>query len=95
VGVGIAGQHSASDCGRLKFLGKEEPVPVTISSRAREIADKLDLPGSPTMLEFLSEAEILLAADGYDPEQTYDLMVQAGREYATLIVEAGGRREVQ
>jgi hypothetical protein len=61
---------------RLKFLGKEEPVPVTISSRARDVADELDLPSNPAMLEFLSEAEILLEADGNHPEQTYDLMVQ-------------------
>jgi hypothetical protein len=80
---------------RLKFLGKKEPVAVTISSRAREIADELELPGNPAMLEFLSEAEILLEADGNDPEQTYNLMVQAGWEYATLIVEAGARRRIQ
>ena len=80
---------------RLKFLGKKEPVPATISSRARDIADELDLPGNPVLLEFLSEAEILLEADGYDPEQTYNLMAQAGWEYATLIAEASARRQVQ
>ena len=78
-----------------KFLGKKEPVPVTISSRARDIADELDLPDNAAMLEFLSEAEILLEADGNDPEQTYDLMFQAGWEFATLMVEAGARRQIQ
>lgn len=34
-------------------------------------------------------------ADRNGPEQTYDLMVQAGWEYATLIVEAGARRQIQ
>ena len=80
---------------RLKFLGKKEPAAVTISSRARDIADELDLPGNLAMLEFLSEAEILLEADGNDPEQTYDLMFQAGWEFATLMVEAGARRQIQ
>ena len=80
---------------RLKVLGNKEPVAVTISSRARDIAGELDLPGNPTMLEFLSEAEILLEADANGPEQTYDLMVQAGWEYATLIVEASARRQIQ
>jgi hypothetical protein len=80
---------------RLRFLGKKEPVPVTISSRARDIADELDLPDNAAMLEFLSEAEILLEADGNDPEQTYDLMFQAGWEFATLMVEAGARRQIQ
>jgi hypothetical protein len=80
---------------RLRFLGKKEPVAVTISSRARDIADELDLPGNLAMLEFLSEAEILLEADGNDPEQTYDLMFQAGWEFATLMVEAGARRQIQ
>jgi hypothetical protein len=39
---------------RLKLLGKKEPVPITISSRARDVADGLDLPGNLMMLEFLS-----------------------------------------
>jgi hypothetical protein len=47
------------------------------------------------MLEFLSEAETLLNADGYSPEQTYALMVQAAWEYATLILEAGAQRQMQ
>jgi hypothetical protein len=47
------------------------------------------------ILEFLSEAEIVLEADGNDPEQTCDLMVQAALKYATLVVEAGARRQVQ
>jgi hypothetical protein len=80
---------------RLKLLGRKEPVAVTISNRARDIADELDLPGNPAMLEFLSEAEILLEADGNDPEHTYDLMVQAGWEFATLILEAAASRQVQ
>lgn len=80
---------------RLKILGKREPVAVTISNHARDIADDLGLSGNPIMLEFLSEAEILLEADGKDPEQTYALMVQVAWEYATLIVEAGARRQIQ
>jgi hypothetical protein len=80
---------------RLKRLGKKEPVAVSISHRARDIADELDLPGNPLMLEFLSEAESLLNADGYDPDQTYGMMVQAAWEYATLILEAGARRQIQ
>jgi hypothetical protein len=55
----------------------------------------VDLLGNPAMLEFLSEAEILLEADGNDPEQTYDLMLQAGWEFATLMLEAGARRQIQ
>ena len=80
---------------RLKVLGKEEPLPVTVSSRARDIADELDLPGNPAMLKFFSEAQILLEADGNDPDQTYHLLAQAGGEYATLIVKAGARRQAQ
>jgi hypothetical protein len=74
---------------RLKRLGKNEPVVVSISNRARDIADGLDLPGNTLMLEFLSEAEALLNADGYDPEQAHGLMLQAAWEYATLTLESG------
>jgi hypothetical protein len=80
---------------RLKRLGKKEPAAGSISNRARDIADELDLPGNALMLEFLSEAETLLNADGYSPEQTYALMVQAAWEYATLILEAGAQRQMQ
>jgi hypothetical protein len=72
---------------RLKCLGKKEPVAVSISHCAREIVDELGLPGNPLMLEFVSEAETLLNADGYTSEQTYGLMVQAAWEYAALILE--------
>jgi hypothetical protein len=80
---------------RLKRLGRKEPAAVFISNRARDIADEIDLPGNRLMLEFLSEAESLLNADGYNPEQTYGLMVQAAREYATSILQAGARRQIQ
>jgi hypothetical protein len=100
VGVGVAGQHRASECGRgnrraAEVSSAKKSSFGTISSRARGIADDLDLPGNPAMVEFLSGAEILLEADGNDPEQTYELMVQAGWEYATLVVEAGARRQIQ
>ena len=80
---------------RLVVLGKREPPPVNISNRARDVADELDLPGNPMMLEFLSHAEMLLEADGNSPEATYGLMVQAGEEYVTLIVQADARRRIQ
>jgi hypothetical protein len=80
--------------GRLKVLGKKEPGPVHISSRARDVVEELDLPDVP-MLELLSEAEILIEADGNDPEKTYELMVQAAWEYATLIVLADVKRQIQ
>lgn len=79
---------------RLKILGKKEPAAIPISSRARAVVDELGLPGE-LMLEFLSEAEILIEADGNDPEETYELMVHAAWEYATLIVLANARPRTQ
>lgn len=70
---------------QLKVVGKKEPRPIHISTRASDIVDELDLPDDP-MLEFLSEAEILIESDGHDPDKTYELMVQAAWEFMILIL---------
>jgi hypothetical protein len=78
-----------------KELRKNPGPAVTISQRARDVADDLDLPGNEIMLDFLSGAEELLRVEGHDPETVYGLMVQAGNEYAAMIVEEVKRRRIQ
>jgi hypothetical protein len=52
----------------LRVLARKEPD--AISNLARDVADELELPGNPMMLEFLTGAEALLSAEGTAPEKT-------------------------
>ncbi len=78
---------------RLKVLRRKEPD--AVSNLARDIADELELPCNPMMLEFLTSAEALLSADGTAPEKIHKLLAQAGWEYALMVAEEGRKRDIQ
>jgi hypothetical protein len=78
---------------QLEVLGRKEPD--AVSNLAREIADELELPGNPIVLEFLSSAEALLAAHGTAREKIHELLIQAGWEYSLMIAEEGKKHHIQ
>jgi hypothetical protein len=78
---------------RLRVLARKEPD--AISNLARDVADELELPGNPMMLEFLTGAEALLSADGTAPDKIHELLTQAGLEYALMVAEEGEKRHIQ
>lgn len=59
---------------RLRVLARKEPD--SSSNLARDVADELELPGNPMMLEFLTGAEALLSADGTAPEKIHELALR-------------------
>ncbi len=78
---------------QLEVLGRKEPD--AVSDLAREIADELELPGNPVMLEFLTSAEALLSANGTAPEKIHEFLIQAGWEYALMVAEEGKKHHIQ
>ncbi len=74
------------------ILRKEQDA---VSNLARDIANELELPCNPMMLEFLTHAEALLSADGTATEKMHKMLTQAGWEYALMVAEEGKKRHIQ